>query len=402
MAGTIQADFLQPQSGAGLTILTPSGNTIATVNTSGIYSSTGNLLVANTGNVLITGSVTSSNVTTTDLLSTGNAAFTNTISAPNTFGFKNRLINGAMQTWQRGTSSTTTTSGWNFLSDRWAIYCAGASATWGQNTSVPTGFQYSLKMQRTAAQTYTNLLYAAQIIETRNCLDLAGQTVTFSFWAKAGANFSAASNNINVYLATGTGTDEGLAAFGGGTWTGFSAPVNQTQAITTTWTKYSYTVTLGSTVSELGVQVSFTPVGTAGADDALYITGLQVEKGSQATSFDYRPYGTELALCQRYGLGLTAASSGLGSGIWYANTAAIHQIQLPVTMRASPTLTINTAVLAAYVAGTNILSSAGAATINTNSPTSVEFYTASFSGATAGQGTSVRVNTGIIFLSAEL
>ena len=220
--------------------------------------------------------------------------------ASSPYGIKNRLINGNFSIWQRGTSFTTTSGTWTYTADRFAVYCGGANATWSQNTSVPTGFQYSLKMQRTASQTYTNWLYATQVIESSNCIDLAGQTVTFSFWAKAGANFSATNNLVNVQLITGTGTDQGVSSLGGGTWTGQTNAVNTTQAITTTWTKYTFTATLGASVTEVAIQLSFTPTGTAGADDSLYICGTQLEIGSTATPFERRMYGQELLLCQRY------------------------------------------------------------------------------------------------------
>jgi hypothetical protein len=81
-------------------------------------------------------------------------------------------------------------------------------------------------------------------------------------------------------------------------------------------------------------------VGTNGA--TFYITGVQLEVGSTATSFDYRPYGTELALCQRYyfKIGLKG-SAALGSGVVESATLASLYIKFPTTMRASPTLSFN-------------------------------------------------------------
>jgi hypothetical protein len=78
----------------------------------------------------------------------------------------------------------------------------------------------------------------------------------------------------------------------------------------------------------------------AGAS-TFYITGVQLEKGSTATSFDYRPYGAELALCQRYyfrfdgGTGLQAVASG---SIYGVTTTARVYLKFPTTMRSSPTL----------------------------------------------------------------
>jgi hypothetical protein len=206
-----------------------------------------------------------------------------------------------------------------------------------------TGFNYCAKLQRTAAGTNTANIEMGQAIETLNCADLAGQTVTLSFYLKAGANFSASGSNVFVQLASGTGTDQSFSNMTGSLWTNQVNIVNfASQAITTSWVRYSYTATLGSTVSQLGFQVGWTPVGTAGADDSLYITGVQLEKGSVATAFDYRPYGTELQLCQRY---FQAAANFI-----YASSFARACYMFPVQMRTAPTI----AGGAAGFNGTNI------------------------------------------------
>ena len=216
---------------------------------------------------------------------------------PNTgFAFKNRIINGAMSVWQRGTSFTNPAVAGNFYTaDRWGVNRASdvTGATVSQSTDVPSGFQYSLKLQRTAGNTSTAGLYLFNSNETVNTRDLAGQSVTISFWVKTGANYSGGA--LSVQGNWGTGTDQRVYAY-----TGSTAFINTTQAITSTWTRYSFTGTVGASSTEVGFQFFWTPTGTAGADDSVYITGVQLEAGSTATSFDYRPYGTELALCQRY------------------------------------------------------------------------------------------------------
>jgi len=185
--------------------------------------------------------------------------------------------------------------------DRWVFIQGGGSAsiTQTQSTSVPTGFQYAIKQQRTAASTTTGTVYSVQEIETVNCYDLAGQAVTLSFWAKCGANFSASGSTLTSLIYQGTGTDQGTTSWISGTWT---SPTSSTQSntLTTTYQKFTQTVTLGSSTTELVISLQWVPVGTAGADDSVFITGVQLEKGSTATSFDYRPYGTELGLCLRY------------------------------------------------------------------------------------------------------
>ena len=258
------------------------------------------------------------------------------------YGFKNRIINGAMTIWQRATTQTFTNSLVYGSVDRWVFLQGGASASISQtqSTSVPTGFQYAIKQQRTAASTTTGTVYSVQEIETVNCLDLAGQAVTLSFWAKCGANFSASGSTLTSLIYQGTGTDEGTTSWISGTWT---SPTSNTQSntLTTSYQKFTQTVTLGASTTELVIALQWNPVGTAGADDSVFITGVQLEKGSTATSFDYRPYGTELALCQRYYAKFSSLSGvyvGFGSGVSTATTSASIVVKYPVRMRAAPTI----------------------------------------------------------------
>jgi hypothetical protein len=256
--------------------------------------------------------------------------------------FKNRIINGAMGIWQRGTSFTLSSGVPTYTTDRFAAFPSAASCVASQSTDVPAGqgFRFSYKMQRPSTFTSTNNQWVTQIIESNNMLDLAGQTVTLTFWAKAGANYSATSNGLNVTISTGTVADQGVTALFNGTWTGIASPVATAVSLTTSWQKFTVSGTIASSALELAVLFSETPTGTAGADDSFFITGVQLEKGSNATSFDYRPYGTELALCQRYYLDTTAAFSsfynGNGSTVSYS-----CNISFPTTMRAAPTVTFS-------------------------------------------------------------
>lgn len=211
---------------------------------------------------------------------------------------RNRIINGAMQIWQRGTSTTNPASGNSnfYTADRWA--CNRASNVTGitvsRSASAPSGFQYSLALQRTAGNAdASNGLYLFNSNETVNTLDLAGQQVTLSFYAKAGANYSG--GVFTAVLNSGTGIDQPVYAY-----TGSNSFASLGQTLTTTWTRYTVTGTVPSNATEVGSFFYWIPTGTAGADDAVYITGIQLEKGSVATPFEYRPIGTELALCQRY------------------------------------------------------------------------------------------------------
>jgi hypothetical protein len=217
------------------------------------------------------------------------------------YGFKNRLINGAMQFAQRGTSFTNVGSGAppTYTLDRWfgfrGVYAANLDVS--QQTGF-NGYQYCLRTQRTSGTSSTQYLVVNQIIESNNIYDLAGQTITLSLSLRSGANFSGGTVSVILYTSTAANqTSSGIAA---GTWTGLASPISQAITPNTTGTQYTFTTAIPSNVLSMCVQIGYTPTGTAGANDYIDITGVQLEKGVTATSFDYRPYGTELSLCQRY------------------------------------------------------------------------------------------------------
>jgi hypothetical protein len=251
----------------------------------------------------------------------------------------NCAINGAYDIWQRGTSSTGIGTAKTFLADRWFANSGGAGTTFAytQSTSVPTGFQYATKIQRTAANTGTNTIYFQQDIETKDSIPFAGQTVTISLYAKAGANFSSASNALSINLVSGTGTDQSqYFAF----LTGQANVATGTATLTTSYQRFTFTGTVSSSATQLGININYTPVGTAGADDSFFITGVQVERGSVATTFK-RSMGTiqgELAACQRY---YQLLASGLNKFLAVASVYSASQLDLLISfpeMRIAPNL----------------------------------------------------------------
>ena len=251
----------------------------------------------------------------------------------------NSIINGAMDIWQRGTTFTTT-SGVAYTVDRWASHtiAAGGSVTTSRQTvsdttNLPT-IQYATKFQRVAGNTNTGILSFFNTLESADSYRFAGQTATLSFYAKKGADYSAASSILVSNVASGTGTDEPLRTFTG--------IVNRTQnnTLTTTWQRFTQTVSITATATEVGVQFYFTPVGTAGADDSIFITGVQLELGSVATTFKRSAGGTlagELAACKYYyqttGTLYGHANSGIGS---------IEGLISASPMRTTPTMALTT------------------------------------------------------------
>lgn len=307
--------------------------------------------VISVGNTSVGSSINATGIVVSDAV--GNATTVNSIAinmSGNSItpfqGMRNRLINGDMLIWQRGTSNTAISNSPAYVADRWYGFVAAVATGQQivQSTDAPTGFLYSAKFGRPVSNTITASVWFCQNIESVNVFDIAAQPVTLSFWAKVGNNYSG--GPINVRVATGTTADQSAATFSAGPatgFTGYSAPINTTQLLTNTWKKYSFTGFCGSGILEMAVAFGFTPSGTAGADDNVYITGVQLEKGPVATPFEKRQYGTELGLCQRY------YSSGTGGAIPRPGDFLMFGfVYLPVTMRANPTTTNDSSMTNAY------------------------------------------------------
>lgn len=244
------------------------------------------------------------------------------------FGFKNRIINGDMRIDQRNNGASQSVSGFGYTLDRWFITTAGGAVT---SQRVGSGGAFSLQVTGASGVSGVGIY---QRIEANNVADTAGQSVTVSFTAS-----SSILTSIGVNCQTPTALDN---------WTsGNTAVPIATTTISATPTRFSYTFTMPSSATN-GVQLYFnTGAFTSGT---LTITGVQLEKGPSATAFDYRPYGTELQLCQRYfsmsyDIG-TPPATATTVGLCYVGTAIQGfnsgggSTKFIERMRTAPTVTI--------------------------------------------------------------
>lgn len=242
--------------------------------------------------------VTTNANSTGDVTSVGNTTTVAAVGGNQVAGFRNALLNGAMDLWQRGTSFTIAATTTTLTADRWVARRAGTGLTVSQQTSTPpAGFTNYTRIQRNSATTSANTPIFCQMIETADAIKWAGKTVTLSFYARCGANYSAASSLFTAHIETGTGTNEDLSLQA---YTGRAVPLNQTATLTTSFQRFSYTATLGATITEFGPLFIWTPVGTAGAADYVDICGVQIEGGSVATPFEFMPLSVLLPLARRY------------------------------------------------------------------------------------------------------
>lgn len=216
------------------------------------------------------------------------AKLDNTISLS---GIRNIIINGDMRINQRVGPYTTV----GYTLDRWYLGVTGAYTVSQSNSSPPTNFQNFMRVQRTNGSANTTVPQLAQSLETRDSIPLQGKQITVSFYARAGANYSPSGSLLNWRVYGGTGTDQNVFSY-----TGQAIPVDQSVTLTTSWQRFTYTVSSLTSYNEYGLFFFCSPTGTAGANDYFDITGVQMEIGLQPTPFEQRPYQFELALCQRY------------------------------------------------------------------------------------------------------
>jgi hypothetical protein len=272
------------------------------------------------------------------------------------WAMRNRLINGDMRVDQRNAGASVT-AGSAYTLDRWNVdrVWSGSTVTIQQSTTAPAGFSNSLSatVSTGAAAASGSYFSIQQFIEAYNIADMAWGTAsasqfTVSFWVRSsvtgtfGVCFRNSAFNLSyctTYTVNAANTWElksvTIAAPTSGTWgTGNSYGINvifslgggssTKPAANNTWTAGSYLAAIGET--DL--------IATTGA--TFYITGVQLEKGTVATNFDWRPYGTEFALCQRYYYKYNTQN---WAGIRYSGTSPWMTTGFPVTMRATPTVT---------------------------------------------------------------
>ena len=252
-------------------------------------------------------------------------------------GFRNFIINGNMAISQRGTSFTTINT---YNLDRYRTFGGPITHTITQQDSVATysPSRYALRAARNSGATETNELGIAQGIESQNSYALRGKTVTVSFRARCGANFSSASSSLRIRIFTGTGSDQNPVSM-----TGMNGDVDQTVTLTTSLQSFAVTGTLSASLTQATVTFAYTATGTAGANDWFEITDVQLEIGNRATPFERRSFGQELALCQRYYYDSDPTGNTVfgynGNPIVTAATVAVGSGIFPVPMRAIPTVT---------------------------------------------------------------
>jgi hypothetical protein len=341
---------------------------------------------------------------------------------------RNRIINGAMVIDARnaGAAVVPATDGTPaFLTDRFQVQdFSDAVLSAQQITDAPTGFTNSLRVTVTTADASLAATQGGRInqrIEGFNTADFSwgtanASTVTLSFWVKSsltgsfgGSLQNAAANRAYPFSytisAANTWEQKSITIAGDttGTWltnNGLGVLVNWSLGMGST---FSGTAGAWAAADLLSFTGAVNVLGTLNA--TFQITGCQLERGTQATSFEYRQYQQELALCQRYGIAVNGAYTGFANGTTIVDTT----VNFPVQMRVAPTATTGTVLMTSY--GSTGASTQSSASFSIPSAgitqTGGVIRFGNFTGLTSGSVYNVTYNTGSIttyagFLSAEL
>ena len=260
---------------------------------------------------------------------------------------KNKIINGDFSFFQRGVTIAVSNNNYSYYTaDRWNLTNGAVSGNaWtinqvatGDTTNLPN-IRYAVRVQRNLGQTSGSGSYFAQFFESSTSIPLAGKVVTLSFYARAGSNYSPTSNQFSSIIYTGTGIDQNPVT---GSYTG-QVNTQSNFTLTTTWQRFTTTMTMPSNMTEIAVNFLAPSVGTAGANDYYELTGVQLEAGPVATPFTTAT-GTlsgELQACQRYywrDNTTTVSTNGHPCfGVAQSTTSGYFYMPFPVTMRIAPT-----------------------------------------------------------------
>ena len=347
-------------------------------------------------------------------------------------GMRNRIINGAMVIDQRnvGTAVTVNSSSVSpYITDR--FYCNGVTSdgvfTAQQTTTAPAGFTNSLKFTVTTADASigaTQRYEFAQVIEGFNFADFNfgsanAKTFTLSFWIRAsvtgtygGAFVNEAANRSYVFSYTISAADTWeyktitVAGDTTGTWTG----ATNGYGLRVYWSLgegSTYQTTAGSWTSGFYLAPTGQTNLIATLNATMYITGVQLEKGSVASAFEQLHYGHILALCQRYYyLHASGDQAPIGAGSLYYSSSQINTyIHLPVTMRTTPSLVMTIGNYYRFVSAGGGSDTFTTLTIDGTPGTNlVDLYNNSEVSGTAGQAAISRTTNALarIAFSAEL
>jgi hypothetical protein len=281
-------------------------------------------------------------------------------SSTNPVGYRNRLINGSFDLWQRGTSFSNLQT---YGADRWKATYNDCGANYTQQTSDLAGFNYQLRMIK--GSNVNGSFMVQQAIETQNTPDMIGQWVTFSCWARLSNATTQATHQFNMALGFSVTTDysgwvnssdicsyyaswrasgaNGVAFQAGSTTSSPSTPQQSSGVLSTSWQRFYYTLLVPTNTKTIVCGLYSESTVLAGG---IEVVGAQFELGTVPSPFERRHIQQELAMAQRY-YQIPLLNNEVDV-YRHSGTSANVPIQFKVTMRATPvfSFTLNSSVYA--------------------------------------------------------
>ena len=269
-------------------------------------------------------------------------------------GRKNALYNGDMQIWQRGTTFNNSGGGGavNYTADRWnsTRYASSENDTSREDANY-LGFRYCLRSARSNGDTATTGRYVHQVLEQKDTWKLRGNFVTFSYYARVGSGFNGGS--LRTYMTYHTDSAREERFYYNQFINGNNSYAYVTHYdISTEWKRYSFTRFLPDNAQQIGVSIgSNENLPTSTGSDYFEITGCQLEVGKNATEFEHRSYGEELALCQRYCYKFRLANQEMIYNESSTSNHKWHQFYIGHSMRTNPTIDVTDVTTGGSVGG---------------------------------------------------
>lgn len=263
--------------------------------------------------------------------------------------------NGGFEVWQRGAGASASiavaASTTAYVADRWYLKTAANEASVvSAQAGLTSASRLCARVQRNSGQTGTGAVYFAYPLDTDEVVALRGATPILSFYVASGANWSPTSGTLSVKLYCGTGA---VAKRNSSALTGETNPLASSTNLTASQAATLVTMTAGSSVAtnvtQAELQFTWTPVGTAGANDWFSIDDLQLETSAAVTPFERRQFAEERELCMEhyrssfpYGTA-PAQSAAVAGALTVKNPIALGDPAIWVgfdpPMRTTPTLT---------------------------------------------------------------
>lgn len=304
---------------------------------------------------------------------------------------------------QRGTSVAVGASG-NYTLDAWTgirSSSATGSTVSQQAATATVGAVTAIRYQRDSGNASTARMYLQHAVPTVESKKFANRQVTVSFQARKLADYSSASSALEVFLYSGTGTDQQYPS----AFTGQATVGSTTATLTTSFQTFTFSGTPGSSITQLGLTFTFVPVGTASTNDAFEIKDVRIDVGPVARPHIEPSYPEQLAVCQRFFFrtGGVGSSDVVGVGLCNSAVAAIAAISFPQPMRAVPSLSAPNASAFTCTDGT-VANASSAVSLGASAAVTGGLLTFTTTGLTTGRACLVYASStsGYLDFSAEI